>query len=170
MEKRNETGNNRLKRSNNRGKSKKDWKDASVETTPRETSVDEDNTSVFEDVEAQDSRQKRFSSTLEGNRFEELRSLREKEREVAIQNGLIDDPTKPRQLDEAVTFVGTCPDMCPEYEREQREYQNNLERWEINPETGRVDKNLAVKAFHRPAAGNEQALPSDVRPPPVLKV
>ncbi|KAL2312389.1 Nuclear mRNA export factor [Schizosaccharomyces pombe] len=169
MEKRNETGNNRLKRSNNRGKSKKDWKDASVETTPRETSVDEDNTSVFEDVEAQDSRQKRFSSTLEGNRFEELRSLREKEREVAIQNGLIDDPTKPRQLDEAVTFVGTCPDMCPEYEREQREYQNNLERWEINPETGRVDKNLAVKAFHRPAAGNEQALPSDVRPPPVLK-
>jgi len=27
-----------------------------------------------------------------------------------------------------------------------------------------------VKAFHRPAAGNESALPSDVRPPKVLVV
>ncbi|EPY51251.1 nuclear export factor Sac3 [Schizosaccharomyces cryophilus OY26] len=131
--------------------------------------VEEDESTTPEDVDAQETRQKRFTSSLQGNRFEELRRLRDKEREDAIQKGLIDDPSKPRQLDEAVTFVGTCPDMCPEYEREQREYQNNLERWEINPDSGRVDKNLAVKAFHRPAAGNEQALPSDVRPPPVLK-
>ena len=32
-----------------------------------------------------------------------------------------------------------------------------------------MDPALAVKAYHRPAAGNEQALPSDVRPPQVLK-
>lgn len=31
-----------------------------------------------------------------------------------------------------------------------------------------MDPEIAVKAFHRPAAGNEQPLPSDVRPPHVL--
>jgi hypothetical protein len=38
------------------------------------------------------------------------------------------------------------------------------------PGSNRIDPTLAVKAFHRPAAGNEQPLPSDVRPPKVLKV
>jgi len=38
-----------------------------------------------------------------------------------------------------------------------------------NPSTGRIDREFAVKAFHRPAAGLEQALPSDVRPPHILK-
>jgi len=36
------------------------------------------------------------------------------------------------------------------------------------PGTTRIDPARAVKAFHRPAAGNDQPLPSDVRPPPVL--
>lgn len=36
------------------------------------------------------------------------------------------------------------------------------------PGTTRIDPVRAVKAFHRPAAGNDQPLPSDVRPPPVL--
>ncbi|ORY80050.1 SAC3/GANP/Nin1/mts3/eIF-3 p25 family-domain-containing protein, partial [Protomyces lactucae-debilis] len=58
--------------------------------------------------------------------------------------------------------------MCPQFEREQREYQNNVERWELDPLSGRIDPSRAIKAFHRPAAGNEQALPSDVRPPHVL--
>jgi len=74
--------------------------------------------------------------------------------------------------------------MCPEFEMHQREYQNNVEKWEIvphpskgfhlltrqDPSTGRISKSYAVKAFHRPAAGNEQPLPSDVRPPPILVV
>lgn len=38
------------------------------------------------------------------------------------------------------------------------------------PGTNRIDRQRAVKAFHRPAAGNDQPLPSDVRPPEVLKV
>ncbi|KAG4304358.1 hypothetical protein PORY_002333 [Pneumocystis oryctolagi] len=118
------------------------------------------------DVEA---RQKRFEKTLSKNRYEELKPEREREREEATKLGLIDDPNKPKRLHQALTFVGTCQDMCPLFEREEREYQKNLERWEINPLTGRVDKNLAVKAFHRSAAGNEQVLPSDVRPPHVLK-
>ncbi|KTW31690.1 uncharacterized protein T551_00951 [Pneumocystis jirovecii RU7] len=118
------------------------------------------------DVEA---RQRRFEKTLSKNRYEKLKPEREREREEATRLGLIDDPNKPKRLHQALTFIGTCKDMCPLFEREEREYQKNLERWEINPLTGRVDKNLAVKAFHRPAAGNEQVLPSDVRPPHVLK-
>ncbi|EPX73608.1 nuclear export factor Sac3 [Schizosaccharomyces octosporus yFS286] len=169
MEKPDESGFSQLKGSFTREKTRGSFSHSQKESNKDVSSVEDDECTTTEDVDAQETRQKRFTSTLQGNRFEELRSLRDKEREDAIQKGLIDDPSKPRQLDEAVTFVGTCQDMCPEYEREQREYQNNLERWEINPETGRVDKNLAVKAFHRPAAGNEQALPSDVRPPPVLK-
>ena len=104
----------------------------------------------------------------EGNNYAELTTLREKERIDAIKAGLIDDPDKPKALEDAQVFLGTCMDMCPRYEREQREFQNDVKRWEINPETGRIDSRLAVKAFHRPAAGNEQALPSDVRPPEVL--
>ena len=38
------------------------------------------------------------------------------------------------------------------------------------PGTNRIDRQRAVKAFHRPAAGNDQPLPSDVRPPTILKV
>jgi len=36
------------------------------------------------------------------------------------------------------------------------------------PGTSRIDPSRAVKAFHRPAAGNDQPLPGDVRPPPIL--
>lgn len=103
-----------------------------------------------------------------GNNYAELTIAREREREDAIKRGLIDDPDKPKALEDAQVFRGTCIDMCPLYEREQREYQNDVKRWEINQTTGRIDKELAVKAFHRPAAGNEQALPSDVRPPHIL--
>ena len=39
-----------------------------------------------------------------------------------------------------------------------------------DPATGRIDARRAVKTFHRPAAGDEMPLPSDVRPPDTLKV
>jgi len=81
--------------------------------------------------EGDGTRHLRFDSTVRGNRFEELKPLREQERLKAIRDGLIDDPDKPKQLDEALTFVGTCQEMCPEFEREQREFQKNVERWEL---------------------------------------
>ena len=31
------------------------------------------------------------------------------------------------RLDQATDFEGTCQDMCPEWEREEREYQNNVD-------------------------------------------
>ncbi|GAA5886681.1 hypothetical protein JCM6882_005853 [Rhodosporidiobolus microsporus] len=118
--------------------------------------------------EDSDARRKRFEATLPNNRYLELKPLREAQRLAAIKSGLIPDPSKPMRLDEARDFEGTCEEMCPEWEREEREYQNNVDPLERYPGTNRIDPVRAVKAFHRPAAGNDQPLPSDVRPPRVL--
>lgn len=61
----------------------------------------------------------------------QLKPLREKERRNAIAAGLIPDPLKPRKLDEALAFHATCTEMCPEFEREEREFQKNVDRWEM---------------------------------------
>jgi hypothetical protein len=43
----------------------------------------------------------------------------------------MDDPLVPKRLDEAITMVGTCMDMCPRFERYRRERENNLFNWEV---------------------------------------
>jgi hypothetical protein len=110
-------------------------------------------------------------------RWAQLRKLREKEREDAMRDGYIVDPEKPRALSEAVTPVGRCPDMCPEFERASRIYQNevwNAEKVAITTKDGEtkmvVDESRMVKKFRRSAAGLDEQLPSDLRPPQVLLV
>ncbi|GAA5902822.1 Sac3p [Sporobolomyces salmoneus] len=151
-------------------------------TNTAEPTVDEDATEAVAETkrnpaqistlevlgEDSDARRKRFESTLPNNRYLELKPLREEQRLEAIKQGLIPDPSKPMRLDQATDFEGTCEEMCPEWEREEREYQNNVDPLERYPGTSRIDPSRAVKAFHRPAAGNDQPLPSDVRPPPIL--
>lgn len=66
-------------------------------------------------------------------------------------------------------LVGTCTDMCPEYERVEREVQKELDRFEVVPGTQQADARLAVKIYRRPAAGRELPLPEEVRPPAVLQ-
>ncbi|KAF9189649.1 hypothetical protein BGZ51_009378 [Haplosporangium sp. Z 767] len=114
------------------------------------------------------SRLARFSAVPIGNQFEELKEKRVKERADAIKRGDIPDPDKPQRLEDAIAFIGTCPDMCPEYERHQREYQQNVEKFEKIPGTESIDHSRAVKSYPRSAAGADQPLPSDVRPPAVL--
>lgn len=41
-------------------------------------------------------------------------------RKDAIRNGSLADPDKPTSLANAITPVGTCQDMCPEFERVER--------------------------------------------------
>ena len=90
-------------------------------------------------------------------------------REQYIRQGLLTDAEARSSLKEAINFRGTCQDMCPEYERYQREYERTLDKLELLPGTSdRVDHARAVKMYHRSAAGDEQPLPSDVRPPKVL--
>ncbi|KAI0260588.1 SAC3/GANP/Nin1/mts3/eIF-3 p25 family-domain-containing protein [Gloeopeniophorella convolvens] len=99
--------------------------------------------------------------------YQELVKAREAERKKAIADGKMDDPLVPKRLDEAITMVGTCMDMCPRFERYRRERENNLFNWEVIPGTKRVDHKRAVKIFER--AAGDKTLPSDLRPPPVLK-
>lgn len=42
----------------------------------------------------------------------------------------MDDPLVPKRLEDAITMVGTCMDMCPRFERYRRERENNLFEWE----------------------------------------
>jgi hypothetical protein len=61
----------------------------------------------------------------------QLKEGRQALREQAIAQGLIHDPNKRVGLEHAIDFRGTCQDMCPEYEREEREYQKSLDKLEM---------------------------------------
>lgn len=43
----------------------------------------------------------------------------------------MDDPLVPKRLEDAITLVGTCMDMCPRFERYRRQKQHNLVEWEV---------------------------------------
>ena len=58
--------------------------------------------------------------TLCARFFQQLKKSREQERKDAIKNGFLADPDKPTSLAHAITPVGTCQDMCPEFERVER--------------------------------------------------
>ncbi|KAI4601975.1 hypothetical protein KJ359_010841 [Pestalotiopsis sp. 9143b] len=95
------------------------------------------------------------------------RAYREKARKSLMKANLIDDPDQRRRLDEALPFKGICEEMCPEWEKIQRIVESGL--W--GPE-GYDDKGIRVpvpdkmlKRLARSAAGQEAALPMDVRSP-----
>lgn len=103
------------------------------------------------------------------NKWLEMKAARPALRQKYIDAGILPDPDKPRQLSQATQFVGTCLEMCPEFEREEREFQGEGDELEVYEGTTRLDPQLAVKIYRRPAAGRELPLPDDVRPPVVLK-
>lgn len=98
----------------------------------------------------------------------QLQEMREKERQVMEQKQLVDRPDMQKNLKDAIVFIGTCTAMCPTFERIRRTYENNVKTLEKDPQTGKVTRQYAVKAFSRPAAGQPPPLPSDVRPPKTL--
>ncbi|KAI7858689.1 SAC3/GANP/Nin1/mts3/eIF-3 p25 family-domain-containing protein [Circinella umbellata] len=112
-------------------------------------------------------RMKRFGDTDKSLLYTRMKEDRVAERQEAIRTGLIADPNVPMRLEDAVDFRGTCMSMCPAFELVEREVQNMLDTLETDA-FGNVDPAKAVKRYRRSAAGNEQPLPSDVRPPPVL--
>ncbi|XP_036098628.1 germinal-center associated nuclear protein isoform X1 [Molossus molossus] len=75
---------------------------------------------------------------------------------------------KRTDLDKARTFVGTCPDMCPEKERYMRETRSQLSIFEVIPGTDQVDHAAAVKEYSRSSADQEEPLPHELRPSAVL--
>ncbi|XP_034417060.1 germinal-center associated nuclear protein [Cyclopterus lumpus] len=75
---------------------------------------------------------------------------------------------KRTDLDLSKVFVGTCPDMCPEKERYMRETRKQLSVFEVIPDTEMVDHKVAVKEYSRSSADQEEPLPHELRPLPVL--
>ncbi|KAF7728825.1 hypothetical protein EC973_005451 [Apophysomyces ossiformis] len=110
----------------------------------------------------------RFGQTNQSALYDQLKRNRVLERRQAIEQGFIADPDIPRRLEDAIEFKGTCQTMCPDFEIIEREIQHGLDALEMD-EAGNADPDKMVKAYRRSAAGNEQPLPSDVRPPPVLE-
>ncbi|KAJ3101024.1 hypothetical protein HDU96_010146 [Phlyctochytrium bullatum] len=51
-------------------------------------------------------------------------------KQAYIDSGKMQDPSKKVHLDDAIDFIGECLDMCPEFERHEREYQNALADFE----------------------------------------
>ncbi|KAF7658146.1 hypothetical protein LDENG_00016710 [Lucifuga dentata] len=77
---------------------------------------------------------------------------------------------KRTDLDLSKVFVGTCPDMCPEKERYMRETRNQLSTFELLPDTEMVDHAAAIKEYSRSSADQEEPLPHELRPLPVLSM
>ncbi|KAI5954093.1 SAC3 [Candida margitis] len=102
--------------------------------------------------------------------YEDLQKLREVERKEMETLGLVDAENTAKNLNEAIAFQGSCLDMCPVFERVRRQLENNVNTLERDPSTNKITKAKAVKAFSRPAAGQPPPLPSEVRPPHVLKI
>lgn len=77
---------------------------------------------------------------------------------------------KRTDLDMSKVFVGTCPDMCPEKERYMRETRNQLSIFELVPDTEKVDHCAAIKEYSRSSADQEEPLPHELRPLPILRM
>lgn len=75
---------------------------------------------------------------------------------------------KRTDLNLSKVFVGTCPDMCPEKERYMRETRKQLSIYEVLPNTEMVDHAAAIKEYSRSSADQEEPLPHELRPLPVL--
>lgn len=101
--------------------------------------------------------------------YERLRKMREMERKMMENKGLVDKADFAKDLNDAIEFQGTCLDMCPVFERARRNVEYTVYSYEKNdPSDKKAARAKALKVFARPAAAAAPPLPSDVRPPHVL--
>ncbi|RWS22964.1 SAC3 / GANP domain containing protein-like protein [Leptotrombidium deliense] len=68
----------------------------------------------------------------------------------------------------AKAVLGTCPDMCPEYERYFRAETNQLSIFEMT-DNKEPDEFAMVKEYRRSGADQEEPLPHELRPPLILQ-
>ncbi|CAN6319987.1 unnamed protein product [Urochloa humidicola] len=79
------------------------------------------------------------------------------------------NPSLAVTFNNATPIIGTCPDMCPERERELRERLRDLAVFErVGGDPGRTSPSLAVKKFCR-TISSTHVMASDIRPLPVLR-
>jgi hypothetical protein len=112
--------------------------------------------------------QKSIAETL----WKAYKGYRARVRTTLMKSGLLDDPDKPKKLNEAIDFKGTCTEMCPTFEKVTRIMESDV----MGPEKVRAfdgelypDPDKMVKKLARSAAGQDAPLPSDVRSPAALR-
>lgn len=101
--------------------------------------------------------------------YETLKKMREMERKMMENKGLVDKADSAKDLTDAINFRGTCLDMCPIFERARRNVEYTVYSYEKEDPNGKkASRSRALKVFARPAAAAAPPLPSDVRPPHIL--
>lgn len=101
--------------------------------------------------------------------YETLKKMRDFERKIMENKGLVDKADFSKDLTEAINFQGTCQNMCPIFERARRNVEYTVYSYEKQDTSGKkASANKALKVFARPAAASAPPLPSDVRPPHIL--
>ncbi|CAG8055821.1 unnamed protein product [Penicillium olsonii] len=114
------------------------------------------------------------ASTLNSyqERYDQLKIDRAAQRQQAIKDGQMADPNQPTSLNQAITPVGTCTSMCPEFESVERIVQKMVDKCEkyLHPSTNQLQnmETKMLKRFRRSAAGYDEQLPSDIRTPDTL--
>ncbi|KAL0576651.1 hypothetical protein ABG067_008904, partial [Albugo candida] len=99
-----------------------------------------------------------------------VKKNRVRERQQAIEQGLISDPSDIKQSGDVIDPTDTCLAKCPDFEMLDGELQNNIDLLEMD-ENENMDHEKAVKAHREYVAGAHQPpLPSDVRSPEALAV
>ena len=101
--------------------------------------------------------------------YEKLKKMRDTERKIMEDKGLVDKADYAKDLNDAIVFQGTCLDMCPTFERARRNVEYTVYSYEKDhPDDKKASRSKALKVFARPAAAAAPPLPSDVRPPHIL--
>ncbi|KAJ3947299.1 actin cytoskeleton and mitosis protein [Colletotrichum fioriniae] len=100
---------------------------------------------------------------------EEYKTYRDRARTSLMRAGLIDDPDKPKRLEDAIDFKGICDAMCPDFEKITRITEFDVQSAEKDPRTTFANTSKMVKKLARSAAGQEAPLPMDVRSTAALR-
>lgn len=102
-----------------------------------------------------------------------MKAYRTKVRAALIEGRKIDDPDKPKRLEDAIDFKGTCEEMCPDFEKVTRINEHDVQgpEKELAPDGVSLwpSTQKMVKALARSAAGQDAPLPEDVRSPAALR-
>ncbi|KAH8725246.1 SAC3/GANP/Nin1/mts3/eIF-3 p25 family-domain-containing protein [Phaeosphaeriaceae sp. PMI808] len=104
-------------------------------------------------------------------RLQHIKAARPKLRQQFIKEGRM-NPEGQMRLSDSVKLIGSCTDMCPEYERVRRIVEEDVKPPECTQETQHLprkqripDESRMVKAYARSAAGMDVELVSEIRSP-----
>ncbi|KAG1669951.1 Germinal-center associated nuclear protein [Nymphon striatum] len=107
----------------------------------------------------------KFLSTIANTAGERFEVLKARDNLIRLQK-------KQMSRSRSKTLSGTCPDMCPEKERYDRQEKKQLSIFELHSSSQHgeniVDHTLAIKEYSRSSADQEEPLPFELRPTSVL--